>query len=769
MKKYEPETFNFEVNSVVWCPSMELYGVIAQDDARFEVKRCTSGKHTVYEIEGEVSQFMFMDDKALRSIVAYTDGKIDIINTDDGKVLFTITHNQSVATALEIVEHHKCVMKKSQLRNDKKKGNFIKADIQNSAQKFLLPIQFNEATKNLKRKLKYFETYENTCFMFLADQDGKLSVYLNSCFPITSLNLREMVSEEIAQNDQVFMANKIKASKDLSKLFLQIQSGCSSHFLMLDTRFIGYKSGMITDMSKLIYESFEYLKFIENKIEECSTFWNIANKKYSAEMMLMERAAKSVKKEQLSDKAEVQKTVTEELRYLLVYSVMSDRVQEYIMSIASERKEMAKREEIIQNEFDKIENLVTNFIMPSVEVVLLKLSTLRRMADSRERYELIGLNCSLIDQEIQIFFNLYQKLEELNLSIVEAKLDVKNLYVFINKHASKHSPEPEKAEMGRNALSKYILDNTRLLKFLKNKNGEFKLEKCKSLLGKSSKVMQSLSKDLNVSKPLDNVLAENLEKIWSRKQNSEDQKIEFEGNQKVSGLIQEAKHVFNQIYKHPETWISKFYRQLQQTTLVTSQDSKVLDMYVESKNITQADTEQTNFGEESKVTMIKEHNLSDSNDFESDMIFAIKYTMDPKTSYLCIYFQNVAKKVSVEDKVTANLALVVLPDNYDLCECIFHGKKTLVALIKPNDENANQSIIGSIDLEKLDYSEIEFEERVNDLEHFIGANHTKLASSKFQFEPNHREIDNLSVSNLASSGTGLYSALVQKRKLVFFK
>lgn len=299
-----------------------------------------------------------------------------------------------------------------------------------SAQKFLLPIEYNEATKNLKRRLKYFDSFENPCFLFLADERNMLSIYLNSCFPVARVNIAELCGTDgVLTGAEILKIKKIKATNDLSKLFLQIQIENTSFLSIVDTRFIGYKSGMITDISKLLFEVNEYIKFIENKTEECTTFWNITSKKYNAEMGIMERSLKSVEKSsqtnKLSSGASSSTSVGEQLRLLLVYSMMSKGIQKYIETIAKERKELVKREEIIQGELDKIENLVTNFIMPSVEVVLLKLETLKKLAKQKEKYEILGLDYKTIEGVIMEFFLLYQKFEELNLSIVETKLDIK--------------------------------------------------------------------------------------------------------------------------------------------------------------------------------------------------------------------------------------------------------------------------------------------------------------------------------------------------------
>jgi hypothetical protein len=271
MEMHRSETFPFEISSIVWCPSMELYGVIAQDDAQFQVKRCSSGKHSVFEVSGEVAQFIFMDEKALTSVVGYTDGKIDVINTDDGKVLFSINQSQDRPVSIDVVEHHKNASKKSKLQKEGKRTFGTKQNpfLNSSAQKFLLPIEYNEATKNLKRKLKYFESFENPCFLFLADEKNNLSIYLNSCFLIAKVNMAEVCGTEgVLAGVESFKIDKIKAAKDLSKLFLQIQIENSSYLSIVDTRFFGYKSGMITDISKLLFEANEHIKFIENKTEE---------------------------------------------------------------------------------------------------------------------------------------------------------------------------------------------------------------------------------------------------------------------------------------------------------------------------------------------------------------------------------------------------------------------------------------------------------------------------------------------------------------------
>lgn len=99
------ETFVHEVKNIIWCPSKELYGVIPTGDYQFEVKRCGSNNQAVFEVCGKVTQFSFMDEKGLRSVVGYDDGKIDIINTDDGKVLHSLNTGNAPVICMDILEH----------------------------------------------------------------------------------------------------------------------------------------------------------------------------------------------------------------------------------------------------------------------------------------------------------------------------------------------------------------------------------------------------------------------------------------------------------------------------------------------------------------------------------------------------------------------------------------------------------------------------------------------------------------------------------------
>lgn len=398
---------------------LEIYG--GKDDMNLEMKRCLSANQDLFSNIEEISQFIFMDDKARKSIVAYIDGRIDIINTDDGKVLYSITQNKSAVTAMEMIHHEAPKSYDSKVPGNKGAEKRHKT-VKNIAQKFLLPIEFTEATKAFKRKLKYYESLENASYLFCADKDSNLSIYLNGCFPVAHIPITRMIATDIVSEKFTAKARKIKAAKDLSKLFMEVECDNIVYFLTLDTRFLGYKSGLINDVGKQIYESFEFLKFIENKTEECTTFWMIAQKKYNAELGILERAIKKADKSKQKDKKPSDiKEVTEELRMLHVYSVLTPGMQSYITSISKERKELAKREEVIQNELDKIENLVTNFIMPSIETMLLKLSGLRALSETKERYEMVGLSLDLINKMIEKMFYLFQKYEEINLAIVEAK------------------------------------------------------------------------------------------------------------------------------------------------------------------------------------------------------------------------------------------------------------------------------------------------------------------------------------------------------------
>lgn len=67
--------------------------------------------------------------------------------------------------------------------------------------------------------------------------------------------------------------------------------------------------------------------------------------------------------EALNKDSSTKPIITDDIKMLVVYSLMTKGFQKYFETIGKERKELVKREEIIQNELDKIENKVTNFIM----------------------------------------------------------------------------------------------------------------------------------------------------------------------------------------------------------------------------------------------------------------------------------------------------------------------------------------------------------------------------------------------------------------------
>lgn len=142
-------------------------------------------------------------------------------------------------------------------------------------------------------------------------------------------------TDNVSERDMI-ITKKMKAAKDLSKLFMLLEFDEMSHFLMLDTRFIGYKSGVIHNSATLIYESCEYVKFIKNKYEECATFWNNAYKKYNVEITGMEKACNIIDNktkgkltEKTTGKDKPAKSITDELKMLVVFSMMSKGLQIY--------------------------------------------------------------------------------------------------------------------------------------------------------------------------------------------------------------------------------------------------------------------------------------------------------------------------------------------------------------------------------------------------------------------------------------------------------
>ena len=672
----------------------------------------------------------------------------------------------------------------------------------------------------MKRKLKFFETtvtnssgecpweqIERPLFLFIADSNGQLRIYINSWFPITSLSLNKMIQTDEIENKFIVQTKRIKAAKDLSKLYLLTKLDKMHYFLMIDTRFIGYKSSLINDVSKLIYESFEYLKFIENKFEEWTTFWNIAFKKYSFEISQMEKSCNISDKSKpgTSDKTsniKSDKSIIEDLKMLAVYSMMSKGLQKYFEQIISVNlKELAKREETIQNELDKIENFVTNFIISAIEVVMLKLSTLKGYANKKVKAKedtdshglmqnIVGVDGDLVDGALERLFKLQRNFEALNLLIVEAKLDIKNFYVFISKNASKIAilnNQQEDNDTALNTLNKYIVDMNRLLDFIKS-NEDLRLEKWKLLMENSSKVIGGSSEDLNAPNQLESLFIQNFEKVFSKRVSKEDSVSKIiDGN--IGVLLKETKDIFNRIYHLPCNSISKFYRPLQQILLGTKDETVIFDMYTESNSLSEENESHNELNEESKIT-IQESNMCDSNRFTSEVLFAIKYQLGKeKRDFLWIYYQRTEKKVYLEDNISFNIALEELPANYNLCEWTFYGKKSLILLLKPKYEMMDeQSILWTINLENLQYNNDCFDQRINNLESYIEDKISDLQYGQLEFSNlweksllkgsrvgnsqnkinNIKVIDTLSVNGLTSSGSGSYSVLLHNRKLKMF-
>lgn len=174
--------------------------------------------------------------------------------------------------------------------------------------------------------------------------------------------------------------------------------------------------------------------------------------------------------------------------------------------------------------------------------------------------------------------------------IVEAKLNIKNLYVFISKNAMKFANlknQQEDNDTALNTLNKYIVDMNRLLKFISS-SGELRLEKCKTLLENSSKLIGSSAKDISEPNQLESLFIQNLEKAYARRGAFEDESMYKAKDGRIGVLLKETKEIFSQIYSLPEASISKFYRPLQQTILGTKSKAVIfgkLTIKLECRNL----------------------------------------------------------------------------------------------------------------------------------------------------------------------------------------
>ena len=363
-------------------------------------------------------------------------------------------------------------------------------------------------------------------------------------------------------------------------------------------------------------------------------------------------------------------SINEDLKMLVVHSLMTKGLQKYIENVAKDRKELARREEKIQDELDKAENSITNIILTCVETVLLKLSKLKALALQPEKYKIIGLDINLIEAAIDKFYKLYQKYEELNLVVIEAKLDIKNFFCFLNKYAIKFEGinQTEENQNTYNPLNKYVVDYDRLIKFIEDKNEQFRLENCMKLLETSKK--GHVVVDQENSKPIQTQFLDKLSDVYDKKESSSD---DATANQKIDHLKNQAKDLVNQIYELPRACISRYIRPVQVTQLCSSDQGHVLDMYVNS-SVVNNNSNTTNEEGDSKATFTK--NLGDSEGVVSDVLIAIKYQLIDSV-LLCIYFQKVEKKLD-PDAIPVNFACTTLPRGTDIIEASFSNYGQLI-------------------------------------------------------------------------------------------
>lgn len=237
---------------------------------------------------------------------------------------------------------------------------------------------------------------------------------------------------------------------------------------------------------------------------------------------------------------------------------------------------------MIQSELDKIENTVTNFIMPCVESVMLRLSTLRSYSMIKGKYDLVGLDHDLINFTIRKFFDVYAKFEELNLAVVEAKLDIKNFYAFLNKNAIKISAvnnQPEEAENALNPLNKVIYDCKRLISFLSKDQEIFKLDNLRNMLENTPKLISHYEEKFS-NESIETVFIENLKDMLSSKM-SKLEVNEYDSDiSKINLIISEIKDCFNQMYELPKQTMTKFFQSTQEI-IMTDKMGVVCDMFVD--------------------------------------------------------------------------------------------------------------------------------------------------------------------------------------------
>lgn len=205
--------------------------------------------------------------------------------------------------------------------------------------------------------------------------------------------------------------------------------------MILDTKFIGYKSALLEAIFSPLYQAQNYLKHLETKYGEIQTFWKNAMMKFLGEKESIERFIKKEIEEEQKRDLTIEPMVLsaiQDLKLMATKGITSPGLEKYLREEVFNKEDISKLEIQVYQQLSRIEEIINLEIFSSIEQVIFLLSKIIGPSKLIEVETLFGIDKGTLDTVIESTSMLYYKFEDLFLHISEAKLDIKNFFVYLN-------------------------------------------------------------------------------------------------------------------------------------------------------------------------------------------------------------------------------------------------------------------------------------------------------------------------------------------------
>jgi hypothetical protein len=763
------KVITYEIKNMVWCNNMDLVAIVTKENL-LEVYRIFKIQK-IFQIEEQVDiTFTLFSPDGKLLIYMNQDGSHKIVKTENGEVLFHVKKSTTTIPSEPIMP---VISANWVVYNKIKSINYLNPFKQYATLDQLIfplgPHIFSD--KHNLAKLNYFsEISEEFTMVIMNDDKANSMLSINGIFPVAKYNVIDLIfnDEKMKLMTSDIIYNYIKNDVSESYILLSLKSpelpNSKLFIVNVETNILAFYKDEINMLGYLLSYVEEHMNYIKNTFHSILGQLKEIQKNFYSKIAILEDCIKSNNNTSSNPIAE--------LANYLKTGALSSSLSQYFSKELYDCKILQKMDETINNTFNNIQDFVMESILNAIERVLVLLNYLENCA-KEETYLLLGLELEDLKKFSDYLVKLHLKSDQFLNDVTEAKINVRNLIVWMNKCVLKNMENETEIENSKSYLNKFSFDLDRLYHLLEDDNlfymkhlfEYFQDNQLKTVPKKDEKLInltnniQSNDNRVHLEDELeDSIQAYIMESVEQQilqssfglpEDNSKSQQLSLYNdpinvlftrseNFNFKFLLQSIEEMWKKVYSKPCNTISK-----------TFQSRKLIEL-----------------GDIDYQNHVIAYSVQDSSTEQFDVAYLTKLG---DIDCILLVRNNTAKKAAQD--LELEVAIIQIPDNYTLKEMLILRNNYILCLLVNNVINMQSkekphSIIGQTSTKAMHVLKLkERASNINILERLMArSNETRANALDFQ---RYYKIDSANVAKLRASQKGMVSVVVDDNKMVF--